>query len=84
MQKISNMYLTANTNLVTYPVVKIEVEGVQRKTMIDTRVGTSYGSSKLINRLNEKLIHKENKCIETLMRSLPAFICLKLTIKTLG
>ena len=34
MQKISNMYLTANTNLVTYPVVKIEVEGVQRKTMI--------------------------------------------------
>ena len=84
MQKISNMYLTANTNHVRYPVVKIEVEGVQRKTMIDTRVGSPYGSSKLISRLNEKLIHKENKCIETLMRSLPAFICLKITIETLG
>ena len=68
-KKGSNMLLTTATSYVTYPVVVIKVEAVKCRTLIDTGVGSSYVSSKLISRLNEKPIRKESKRIETLMHS---------------
>ena len=50
----SNMLLTTNTSLVTYPVLVIEVEGVKCRALIDTGAGSSYASSKLINKINKK------------------------------
>ena len=63
------MLLTTNTSLVTYPVLVIEVEGVKCRALIDTGAGSSYASSKLINKVNKKPIRKETKRIETLMDS---------------
>ena len=63
------MLLTTNTSLVTYPVLVIKAEGVKCRTLIDTGAGSSYASSKLINKVNKKPIRKETKRIETLMDS---------------
>ena len=63
------MLLTTNTIHVTYPVVVIEVEGVNCTALIDTGAGSAYVSSKLISRLNKKPIRKESKRIQTLMHS---------------
>ena len=63
------MLLTTNTIHVTYPVVVIEVEGVKCRALIYTGAGSSYGSLKLISRLNKKPIRKQSKRIETLMHS---------------
>ena len=68
-EKGSNMLLTTNTSLVTYPVLVIEVEGVKCQALIDTGAGSSYASSKLINKINKKPIRRETKRIETLMHS---------------
>ena len=68
-EKGSNMLLTTNTSLVTYPVSVIEVEGIKCQTLIDTEAGSSYASSKLINKINKKPIRRESKKIETLMDS---------------
>ena len=65
----SNMLLTTNTSLVTYPVLVIEVEGVKCRALIDTGAGSSYASSKLINKINKKPIRRETKRIETQMHS---------------
>ena len=61
------MLLTANTIHVTYPVVMIQVKGVKCRALIDRGAGSSYVSSKLINRLHKKPIRKNSKRIETLM-----------------
>ena len=53
-EKGSNMLLITNTSLVTYPVLVIEVEGVKCRALIDTGAGSSYASSKLINKINKK------------------------------
>ena len=63
------MLLTTNTILVAYPVLVIEVEGVKYRASIDTGPGSSYASSKLINKINKKPIRRETKRIETLMHS---------------
>ena len=63
------MLLTTNTSLVTYPVLVIEVEGVKCRALIDTGAGSSYASSKLINKINKKPIRRETKRIETQMHS---------------
>ena len=68
-EKGSNMLLTTNTSLVTYPVLVIEIEGVRWRALIDTGAGSSYASSKLINKINKKPIRRETKRIETLMHS---------------
>ena len=68
-EKGSNILLTTNTSLVTYPVLVIEVEGVKCQALIDTGAGSSYASSKLINEVNKKSIRSETKRIETLMHS---------------
>ena len=68
-EKGSNMLLTANASLVTYPVLVIEVEGVKCRALIDTEAGSSYASSKLISKINKKPIRRESKRIETLMDS---------------
>ena len=60
------MLLTTNTSLVTYPVLVIEVEGVKCRALTDTGAGSSYASSKLINKIKKKPIRTENKRIETL------------------
>ena len=67
--KSSNMLLTTNTSLVTYPVLVIEVEGVKCRVLIDTGAGSPYASSKLLNKINKKPIRREIKRIETLMHS---------------
>ena len=63
------MLLTTNTSLVTYPVLVIQVEGLKCRALIDTGAGSSYASSKLINKINKKPIRRETKRIETLMHS---------------
>ena len=63
------MLLATNTSLVAYPVLVIEVEGVKCRALIDTGAGSSYASSKLINKINKKPIRRETKRIETLMHS---------------
>ena len=68
-EKSSNMLLTTNTSLVTYPVLVIEVEGVKCRALIDTGAGSPYASSKLLNKINKKPIRREIKRIETLMHS---------------
>ena len=68
-EKSSNMLLTTNTSLVTYPVLVIEVEGVKCRVLIDTGAGSPYASSKLLNKINKKPIRREIKRIETLMHS---------------
>ena len=65
----SNILLTANTSLVTYPVLVIQVEGLKCRALIDTGAGNSYASSNLINKINKKPIRRETKRIETLMHS---------------
>ena len=68
-EKGSDILLTTNTSLVTYPVSVIEVEGVKCRALIDTGAGSSYASSKLINKINKKPIHRESKRTETVMHS---------------
>ena len=68
-EKGSNMLLTTNASLVTYPVLVIKVEGVKCQALIDTGEGSSYVSSKLINKINKKPIRRESQRIETLMHS---------------
>ena len=68
-EKGSDILLTTNTSLVTYPVSVIEVEGVKYRALIDTGAGSSYASSKLINKINKKPIHRESKRTETVMHS---------------
>ena len=63
------MLLTTNTSLVTYPVLVIQVEGLKCRALIDTGAGSSYASSKLINKINKKPIRRETKRIETQMHS---------------
>ena len=63
------MLLTTNASLVTYPVLAIDVEGVKCRALIDTGTGSSYASSKLINKINKKPICRESKRIKTLMHS---------------
>ena len=63
------MLLTTNASLVTYPVLVIEVEGVKCRALIDAGAGSSYASSKLINKINKKAIRRESKRMETLMHS---------------
>ena len=41
-EKGSNMLLTTNINLVAYPVLVIEVEGVKCLALIDTGAGSSF------------------------------------------
>ena len=69
-EKGSNVILTTNTSLVKYLVLVIEVEGVKCLALIDTGMGSSYASSKLINKINKKPICRQSKRIETLMHSL--------------
>ena len=47
----------------------IEVEGVKCRSLINTGAGSSNVSSKLIIRLNKKIIRQESKHNETLMHS---------------
>ena len=61
------MLLTTNASLITYPVLAIDVEGVKCRALIDTWTGSSYASSKLINKINK--ICRESKRIKTLMHS---------------
>ena len=68
-EKGSNMLLTSNTNLVTYPVLVIEAESVKCRALIHTGAGSSYASSKLLNKINKKPIPRETKRIQTLMHS---------------
>ena len=63
------MLLATNTSLVAYPILVIEIEGVKCRALIDTWAGSSYASSKLINKINKKPIRRESKRIETLMYS---------------
>ena len=68
-EKGSNMLLTTNTSLVTYPVLVIEVEGIKYRALIDTGAGSSYASSKPMHNINKEPIRRETKRIETLMHS---------------
>ena len=68
-EKTSNVLLTTNDNHVTYPLVIIDIEGIKCRALIDTGAGASYASSTLIDRINEKLIRKQYKRIETIMGS---------------
>ena len=63
------MLLATNTSLIAYPVLVIKIEGVKCRALIDTWAGSSYASSKLINKINKKPIRRESKRIETLMYS---------------
>ena len=63
------MLLATNTSLFTYPVLVIEGEGVKCRALIDSRAGSSYTSTKLINKINKKPMRGESKRIETLMHS---------------
>ena len=63
------MLLATDTRLVTYPVLVLEVEGGNYRALIDTGLGSSYASSKLINKVNKKAIRRESKRTDTLMHS---------------
>ena len=52
------MLLATNTSLVAYPVLVIEIEGVKCRALIDTRAGSSYASSKLINKIKNLSVEK--------------------------
>ena len=53
-KKDLDMLLTINTTHMTYPVILIDVGGVNCRLFIDTWPGSSCVSSKLISRLNKK------------------------------
>ena len=53
-EKTSNVLLTTNDNDATYPLVIIDVEGIQCHAVIDTGAGASYASCTLIDRINKK------------------------------
>ena len=54
---------------VVYPVVVVEVNGVQCRALIDTGAGSSYASSTLLKKTKLKPIRRERKKIEMLMHT---------------
>ena len=54
---------------VAYPVVVVNVDGIKRRTLLDTGAESSYISSSLANRLKKNPSRKDYKQIETILHT---------------
>ena len=50
-----------------YPVVVVNVEGVKCRALLDTGAGSSYASAALLNRLTNRIRHKEIRRVEMML-----------------
>ena len=66
-KKTSNFLLTTNDNHVTYPLVIIDIKGLNCRALIDTGAWASYASSTPTDWINKKPIRKQYKRIEIIM-----------------
>ena len=68
----NNALLAASCNenrSVCYPVVVVEINGVKCRALLDTRAGSSYASSALINQLKIKPAKIQRRRIEMMIGS---------------
>lgn len=54
---------------VVYPVVLVEVDGIKTRALLDTVVGSSYASTKLISALRKRPVETKTKTIEMMIGS---------------
>lgn len=54
---------------VVYPVVLVEVDGIKTRALLDTGVGSSYLSTKLISALRKRPVETKTKTIEMMIGS---------------
>ena len=64
------MLVTTETNVTyPYPIAIIKINGVKRRTLLDTGSGSSYIYESFIDLLKTNPVRKEYKTIETLTNS---------------
>ena len=66
----TDQFLTAQpqcNNTVVYPVVIIDVEGVNCRALLDTGAGNSYASAALLDKLSKRESKRETKKIEMML-----------------
>ena len=57
------------TERVAYPVVVVEVNGIKGRALLDTRAGSSYALSAILEHLRNKPLREEFKRIEMMLGS---------------
>ncbi|KAK3704454.1 hypothetical protein QZH41_003417 [Actinostola sp. cb2023] len=85
-EKTSNekMMTATGKGSVVYPVVVVNVNGIQCRALLDTGAGSSYASAALLSRLQKRPLRRECRRIEMMMGSTTQVIELyKLTISSL-
>ena len=61
---------------VVYPVVNVNVEGIECRARLDTGAGSSYASAALLDRLAKRSQSKEVRTIEMMLSSSTREVCL--------
>ena len=51
----------------TYPIVIISVDGIKCRALLDTRAGSFYTSSTIVNKLNKQPVRRDTKKIEMML-----------------
>ena len=59
-----------------YPVVNVNVEGIECRALLDTGAGSSYASAALLDRLPKRSQSKEVRKIEMMLGSSTREVCL--------
>ena len=61
---------------VVYPIVNVNVEGIECRALLDTGAGSSYASAALMDRLSKRSQSKEVQKIEMMLGSSTREVCL--------
>ena len=68
---------------VVYPIVNVNVEGIECRALLDTGAGSSYASAALLDRLPKRSQSKEVRKIEMMLGSSTREVCLsKITVES--
>ena len=67
MQADQLLTATGKNGRVVYPVVKVNVEGVLCRALLDTGAGSSYALAALLNKLPKRSLAKEVRRIEMML-----------------
>ena len=68
-ERPDHMLVATGKGSVTYPVVVVDVGGIQCRALLDTGAGSSYASAALLDRLGKRPVRKEFRRIEMMMQT---------------